>query len=185
MSKKAIPCEQCGEIVYRFPSQVKRHVFCGRKCCGEWNWARGNVNLAPPRYGMFNNQYRGGKVKVQCGQCGKEIERYPSRVARGTTLFCSLSCRGQWYSENYSGENSSQWREGVSWHYIRKQALERDGDKCKVCGWTLGLEVHHLMPRSLGGTNDLENLVTLCPNHHTEIHALGRQGFLEAYQDIA
>jgi predicted restriction endonuclease len=48
-------------------------------------------------------------------------------------------------------------------------ALQRDGAKCKICGFDVLVEVHHIKPRRRnggGGTNDLSNLITLCPNHH-------------------
>ncbi|MEE8491617.1 MAG: HNH endonuclease, partial [Acidimicrobiia bacterium] len=35
-------------------------------------------------------------------------------------------------------------------------------------------EVHHIVPRSQGGTHDVENLATLCWwNHHVAIHGRG------------
>ena len=33
------------------------------------------------------------------------------------------------------------------------------------------LEVHHVVPRANGGTNDLSNLLTLCPDCHEDVHA--------------
>ncbi|NNF87899.1 MAG: hypothetical protein HKM97_05200, partial [Acidimicrobiia bacterium] len=36
------------------------------------------------------------------------------------------------------------------------------------------LEIHHIIPRSQGGTHDLENLTTLCWwHHHIAIHGRG------------
>ncbi|GAB6879249.1 hypothetical protein JCM17823_15230 [Halorubrum gandharaense] len=32
------------------------------------------------------------------------------------------------------------------------------------------LEVHHVVPRSNGGTNDLSNLLTLCSDCHEDVH---------------
>ena len=33
---------------------------------------------------------------------------------------------------------------------------------CALCGSTDNLEHHHVLPRSLGGTDDEDNLLTLC-----------------------
>ncbi|MCI0585839.1 MAG: HNH endonuclease, partial [Planctomycetes bacterium] len=43
---------------------------------------------------------------------------------------------------------------------------------CVVPGCTnrLWLEVHHLVPRAAGGSNDAGNLATLCSTHHGLIH---------------
>lgn len=47
----------------------------------------------------------------------------------------------------------------------RFKVLMRDGFKCKYCGSTADekeLEVDHIIPRSRGGSNNMENLVTAC-----------------------
>lgn len=57
-----------------------------------------------------------------------------------------------------------------NWDEIRKRVLFRDGFKCKTCGSRENLEVHHVIPLSKGGTNTLDNLVTLCRKCHEAIH---------------
>jgi hypothetical protein len=54
----------------------------------------------------------------------------------------------------------------------RRQVLERDGHRCRTagCGSTRFLEVHHLVPPSLSGGNEIGNLVTLCRSCHTWVH---------------
>jgi len=52
-----------------------------------------------------------------------------------------------------------------------KQAKERDGNKCSICERTTNLHVHHIIPRSVGGSNDLKNLITLCSGCHRSIEA--------------
>ncbi|WP_174999137.1 HNH endonuclease [Rugamonas aquatica] len=41
-----------------------------------------------------------------------------------------------------------------------------------MCDATTGLQVHHIKPRSLGGSNDPDNLITLCEQHHEAVHDL-------------
>jgi hypothetical protein len=50
---------------------------------------------------------------------------------------------------------------------IRRAVLLRDG-KCRMpgCGRRQGLQVHHLLPRTSGGTDDISNLAAVCPAHH-------------------
>ena len=49
---------------------------------------------------------------------------------------------------------------------LRYEVLSRDGSKCKRCGKTpddgIKLEVDHKIPVEWGGTNDINNLWTLC-----------------------
>ena len=63
----------------------------------------------------------------------------------------------------------------------RVEVLNRDGHACRKCGWTYTeahagdprklLELHHLDHHATGGTNDTDNLITLCNVHHDELHA--------------
>lgn len=54
----------------------------------------------------------------------------------------------------------------TSWREIRQEALRRDNGRCQVCGKERSGQVHHVIPRSQGGTNDLSNLITLCGQCH-------------------
>jgi 5-methylcytosine-specific restriction endonuclease McrA len=59
---------------------------------------------------------------------------------------------------------------------VRAKVLVRDGHRCTTpgCEATQFLEVHHLTPRSAGGTNRAENLTTLCSRCHRFSHEHGR-----------
>ena len=57
---------------------------------------------------------------------------------------------------------------------VKEVVLERDGYRCTVCG-TCGtkknpLTIHHLKYRRCGGTNDPDNLVTMCRICHESWH---------------
>ena len=43
-------------------------------------------------------------------------------------------------------------------------------DFCAVCGSTEDLHHHHFTPRIEGGIDDETNIITLCYEHHCEIH---------------
>lgn len=42
--------------------------------------------------------------------------------------------------------------------------------KCQVCGTEDILEIHHKIPIKNGGSNEANNLLILCPNHHVMLH---------------
>jgi 5-methylcytosine-specific restriction endonuclease McrA len=46
----------------------------------------------------------------------------------------------------------------------------RDKGLCTVCGSDRWVEIHHVQPVSQGGSNDPENLTTLCGFHHSLVH---------------
>ena len=55
---------------------------------------------------------------------------------------------------------------------VRREVLARGKHRCAVpgCGHSAWVEVHHVTPRSEGGTHDPEGLVPLCSAHHTHVH---------------
>lgn len=62
---------------------------------------------------------------------------------------------------------------------IRKAVILRDGCKCMECGKSnCKLEVHHIKPRRLKGSNTLGNLITLCTKCHQKT-----EGKEELYMD--
>lgn len=52
---------------------------------------------------------------------------------------------------------------------IKDIVQKRDGCKCCKCGGVRKLEIHHLIPKSAGGSNDETNLVTLCRKCHKQV----------------
>jgi ATP-dependent DNA helicase RecQ len=60
-----------------------------------------------------------------------------------------------------------------SWTSIRESVLERDDYTCRQCDGAFPageLDVHHLVPRKQGGTDDPGNLITLCDGCHAARH---------------
>jgi 5-methylcytosine-specific restriction endonuclease McrA len=53
---------------------------------------------------------------------------------------------------------------------IRSKILLRDHFRCQECGYYKHLEVHHIVPKSKGGGDNPENLITLCTRCHGRIH---------------
>lgn len=48
--------------------------------------------------------------------------------------------------------------------------------KCANCGSEENIEIHHIVPLIVGGTNKKSNLVALCQDCHAKIHGLKREG---------
>jgi len=72
-------------------------------------------------------------------------------------------------------------RDGVK--ACRKHVLNANGNKCYVCGYSLlsVLVIHHVKPVSEGGSNELENLVVLCPTCHAVVHTLLRNSIRDKH----
>jgi hypothetical protein len=55
---------------------------------------------------------------------------------------------------------------------VRRTVLQRDQRRCRVpgCFHASFLDVHHIVPRAEGGSNTVDNLLTLCGSHHRAVH---------------
>ena len=65
--------------------------------------------------------------------------------------------------------------------------LEEDYPTCFVCGKDKYLERCHLIPKALGGSNNADNLVLLCNEHHMQAPntSLSKEIMLEWIEDEA
>jgi len=92
----------------------------------------------------------------KCSSCHKvcSIDDFTlNRASKdGCGLYC-YPCRRIQYLENSLKGN-------------RLKAFQRDKFKCQVCKSTNQLHIHHLIPRTKQGTDELENLITLCEKCH-------------------
>lgn len=57
---------------------------------------------------------------------------------------------------------SRKWNE-----QIRPIVLEMYNNQCVVCGTSDNLTVDHIIPKSKGGTDDIENLQAMCRTHNS------------------
>ena len=55
---------------------------------------------------------------------------------------------------------------GSSWDILRKKVIKRYNNRCTNCGRSSNLTVDHKVPLSLGGSNLMSNLTTLCKDCH-------------------
>lgn len=135
------------------------------------------------RYHRFHKRYR--KARFNNRSSSKRKGRIaPSILQKRQATMRVINQLNKWINI------SSYWLEDVSidiraltdgyksysWQYqksnrldenIRKAVILRDKCKCKECGKSnCRLEVHHIKPRRLNGSNTLGNLITLCEKCH-------------------
>jgi len=53
--------------------------------------------------------------------------------------------------------------------WIRAQAIKKYGNSCELCGYTLAVDTHHIIPKHDGGAHEINNLMVICPNCHALI----------------
>jgi 5-methylcytosine-specific restriction endonuclease McrA len=74
----------------------------------------------------------------------------------------------------------------AEWKWRRREAIIRDDYTCNECGAEGGpkgnarLQVHHITPVGDGGSDDLENLETLCSECHETRHYNDAEEYFDA-----
>jgi hypothetical protein len=79
-------------------------------------------------------------------------------------------CDAQWIGD-VDSPDVERARQEIS-PATRRKVLHRDKERCQVPGCTChnNLDIHHIVHRERGGTNELSNLITLCEAHHLAHH---------------
>jgi hypothetical protein len=111
--------------------------------------------------------------KIKCAGCDTMIS--VSWQANVDTL-CPI-CRERTRKKSWHLNSLRRYNEAFDGN--KTGALERDGYKCRLCGGTKKLIIHHIDGRSYHNcdnpNNDLDNLTTLCGACHTIYHASVRR----------
>ena len=63
-------------------------------------------------------------------------------------------------------------RNSIKWRRIRAKVLKRDKYICHWCGEKTAIMAHHMLPRSEGGTDDLDNLKAQCKKCNDGLHGI-------------
>lgn len=110
------------------------------------------------------------KIKAAAGMLGVSKETVKSYIRKG---WLKGRKAGQWevlLSDVQGFRGPRKQHKKQTNNEARAKAIMRDGGKCVLCGSTENLQVHHKLHRADGGTDDLDNLVTLCEECHAKQH---------------
>lgn len=142
-------CEQCGSSF----TPSNRRKYCSDLCA---------------RAAMLNNNTNKYREKhplksKTCIICG-----IPFESNNPAKLYCSSFCLKEARRQQIELSQSQ-------WNMLREYILERDNYTCQDCnlfGMDTGMHVHHIKPVCTGGSNNEDNLITLCTYCHARRHAI-------------
>ena len=120
---------------------------------------RGVFASRPPVQIHVHEDAATGRMTVQTDAGERELSRAESERMRCDASVCE-----------HGGRNTTTIPPRM-----RREVLARDKHRCQApgCGRTRFLEVHHVKPRNQGGSNNAENLTTLCASCHRLWHEKG------------
>jgi len=114
------------------------------------------------------NKYKKTFVTKKCKECGNQFTTSRHQI------YCSKKCSN---TRNYKKQKAQYDRmkrgiflEGEKERYMfyamRFEILKRDEFRCQYCGATpqegVVLVIDHIYPKSKGGSNKMDNLITAC-----------------------
>ena len=102
-------------------------------------------------------------IEKNCDVCGK-----PFKTKCSHAKHCSRTCTNRKAKARLKDARSK----GKYRYHISAKIYKEFGDlKCFYCGWDKDkCDIHHIVPRVKGGTDEYSNLTIACPNCHRLIH---------------
>lgn len=109
--------------------------------------------------------HNAGALKMHERSCLKNLNRLPGTFAGKKHTIDAKKKQ----AKSFSGKVPESLFD-VSSRTLQK-ILKRMNAKCSNCGWDkTTCDIHHIVPRKKGGTNEHSNLTILCPNCHRLAH---------------
>ena len=104
--------------------------------------------------------------------------RYPGCPKLTAGRYCPEHERvSRQHYERFARGYDSHERYGSAWQKLRDRYMEAHPlcEKCAEAGrYVKAVLVHHVKPIADGGTNETENLMSLCVSCHEKLHRRGR-----------
>ena len=117
---------------------------------------RNNAIYCSNSCGGKDNLKNKKQVTSKCIVCDSEFLSYAKH-----SKYCSGACKSKHYRLI---KNKDSFSTGTFKRIFKEIP-------CEVCGWKEGgRDLHHIIPVKNGGTNKMDNLINVCPNHHRLIH---------------
>lgn len=154
-------CLNCGAELRQREKEKKfwflKRQFCNRSCSAIYT----------------NKQFPKRKYEGKACKCGKKINNN-SKTCHNCKIIKTSNDYGNRLLKNCIGKGNARVKfSAIRAHARRLLELNNINKKCKYCNFNY-VDVCHIVPLSsysesslVKDFNNLENLIYLCPNHHT------------------
>lgn len=145
-----------------FRSNKHGSKLCSQKCINKHN----NKNL----------------IDLKCFYCGKKFQRPSFTIPSNKRVYCSNKCG----NNQYGLDNPTRY--GGTWTRRRSETINRDDNKCLLCGRENDLQVHHFNKiKNFENPNDAhydDNLGTFCKDCHEIVEKKEYKSLSQFLKDI-
>lgn len=144
--KKWQICETCGQILEGTPASVKRKKYCRNGICKAIGLCKNRSPLSKEAIEQLVELRKNGNSS---NDIAESLDISLQQVKQ------ILNCFGLYGTRNK--RNHYRWNA----YEIEK--------RCEICGYDLDIERAHIVAATEGGPDMLDNMLVLCPNHHTAL----------------
>lgn len=177
-------CQTRNKVIFKGTIEQRndvKHLMDAR--CGFRHYHRYHKRYRPARFDNRNSSKREGRIAPSVLQKRQAIIRVINQLNKWINITnywledVAIDIRA--LTDGYKPYRWQYQKSNRLDENIRKAVILRDGCKCMECGKSnCKLEVHHIKPRRLKGSNTLGNLITLCTKCHQKT-----EGKEELYMD--
>jgi hypothetical protein len=128
--------------------------------------AASNLNLGSSAHELHPEHERRAPADAHVSNRADELR--PADDGRAAAAAAHVSVAGR---DRGPGPKGTRAKQDIP-RALRRAVLRRDERRCRVAGCRNAtfLDLHHILPRSEGGSHSADNLVTLCSAHHRALH---------------
>lgn len=156
-------CENCNNtfLAKRSRNKLYQARFCSLTCRDEFY-----------KYDLDGNEINTNRI---CPECREPFTVRRDEIRRGKGIYCSDKCKYEAKKCTY-GENDSHFYSSSEWKKLKLACRKQYDYTCQMCGIKhKSVHVHHIIPRRIGGPDELNNLITLCESCHVKTEWLLRK----------
>jgi len=158
-------CEQCKK---GHDGTYGSGRFCSRACANKRDRpeeVRKKISNAVNHSNLIRGTVKGYKKHLYtCDKCGKGFEN-EYRIKKERYKHC-LACRRIVSRAVLDAKSIKDFSKRTV-----TKIMKRANVCCALCGWKeASCDIHHIVAKSKGGTNNMDNLIILCPNCHRKVH---------------
>ena len=173
MQKRSVEvnCPICNVVFILRPCEIGKIKTCSKECSSKLR----SISRTGLRY---NINYKSDEPQI-CEECGSIFFKNHYKKQK----YCSSKCKNDVHSRNITGENSPNWKGGITVIYQkerksreyaqwRKSVFVRDKYKCVKCGDKGRIHAHHVIRFSDDKDKmySISNGITLCIKCHGDVH---------------